>query len=154
MRNFFKYFTNEKYASLTRVISNQNLSSYQTMLRGGGAVFLKAKGIIFSRDLNEIIFFRILVASNGTRWNFVRFVNHFHTATVLFFFAVLVIRTELNNIHKLTSDGILFLLDFHESISLTNNEFSNFFLQKRFFFWKNIARMLRVSIQRFKNLKS
>lgn len=135
MRNFFKYFTNEKYASLTRVISNQNLSSYQTMLRGGGAVFLKAKGIIFSRDLNEIIFFRILVASNGTRWNFVRFVNHFHTATVLFFFAVLVIRTELNNIHKLTS-GILFLLDFHESISLTNNEFSNFFLQKRFFFWK------------------
>lgn len=135
MRNFFKYFRNEKYASLTRVISNQNLSSYQTMLRGGGAVFLKAKGIIFSRDLNEIIFFRILVASNGTRWNFVRFVNHFHTATVLFFFAVLVIRTELNNIHKLTS-GILFLLDFHESISLTNNEFSNFFLQKRFFFWK------------------
>lgn len=135
MRNFFKYFTNEKYASLTRVISNQNLSSYQTMLRGGGAVFLKAKGIIFSRDLNEIIFFRILVASNGTRWNFVRFVNHFHTATVLFFFAVLVIRTELNNIHKLTSE-ILFLLDFHESISLTNNEFSNFFLQKRFFFWK------------------
>lgn len=135
MRNFFKYFTNEKYASLTRVISNQNLSSYQTMLRGGGAVFLKAKGIIFSRDLNEIIFFRILVASNGTRWNFVRFVNHFHTATVLFFFTVLVIRTELNNIHKLTS-GILFLLDFHESISLMNNEFSNFFLQKRFFFWK------------------
>lgn len=135
MRNFFKYFTNEKYASLTRVISNQNLSSYQTMLRGGGAVFLKAKGIIFSRDLNEIIFFRILVASNGTRWNFVRFVNHFHTATVLFFFAVLVIHTELNNIHKLTSE-ILFLLDFHESISLTNNEFSNFFLQKRFFFWK------------------
>ena len=135
MRNFFKYFTNEKYASLTRVISNQNLSSYQTMLRGGGAVFLKAKGIIFSRDLNEIIFFRILVASNETRWNFVRFVNHFHMATVLFFFAVLVIRTELNNIHKLTS-GILFLLDFHESISLTNNEFSNFFLQKRFFFWK------------------
>lgn len=65
MRNFFKYFANEKYASLTRVISNQNLSSYQTMLRreGGGAVFLKAKGIIFSRDLNEIIFFRILVAS-------------------------------------------------------------------------------------------
>lgn len=30
MRNFFKYFANEKHASLTRVISNQNLSSYQT----------------------------------------------------------------------------------------------------------------------------
>lgn len=141
MRNFFKYFANEKHASLTRVISNQNLSSYQTMLRGGGggAVFLKGKGIIFSRDLSEIIFFRILVASNRTRWNFVRFVNRFHTATVLFFFAVLLIRTELNNIHKLTSaTGILFLLDSHESISSTNNEFSNFFLQKRFCLERNI----------------
>lgn len=139
MRNFFKYFANEKHASLTRVISNQNLSSYQTMLRGGGggAVFLKGKGIIFSRDLSEIIFFRILVASNRTRWNFVRFVNRFHMATVLFFFAVLLIRTELNNIHKLTT-GILFLLDSHESISSTNNEFSNFFLQKRFCLERNI----------------